>query len=102
MNEPKLAPGEWIGIGGLAITVMGTVVGGVKAMLGSRDTRLADLEKGHQAQALNLVALQTCQENTAQRLGEIHAGTTQTNMKLDAVLTALVNRQPGGRRSTDD
>lgn len=103
MSEPPhLNTGDWLGIGGLAATVVGSVVGGVKSMLGKRDERLTALENGHSEQSTQLAVLKTCQENTREHLEHIRESTRDNNDKLDLLVASLVNRLPGGRRKTDD
>jgi hypothetical protein len=102
MNDPKLDAGDWVGLGGLALAVIGSVVGGVKSMFGARDTRITNIENGHHEQVTQLAVLQTCQENTRQHLEHIRDSTRDTNDKLDLLLNTMANRVPGGQRSTDD
>lgn len=102
MSNDQLSTGDWLGIGGLAATVAGAVVGGVKGMLGKRDERITALELGHHDQTTQLAVLQTCQENTNVHLEQIRETTRDTNDKLDMVLASLANRMPGGKRRTDE
>lgn len=102
MNNDHMSTGDWLGIGGLAATVVGSVVGGVKGMLGKRDERITALEAGHHDQTTQIAIIKTCQENTKEHLEQIRETTRDTNEKLDMVLTSLANRQPGGKRRTDE
>lgn len=101
-NDPHLSTGDWLGIGGFAATVVGSVVGGVKAMLGKRDERITTLEQGHYDQVAQLTELKTCQENTKEHLGYIRRVTEGTNERLDLLMATLANRMPGGKRRTDE
>lgn len=102
MNNDHLSTGDWLGIGGLASAVVGSVVGGVKSMLNKRDERLTALETGHHDQTTQLAVLKTCQENTREHLEQIREATQGTSDKLDLVLANLANRMPGGKRRTDE
>lgn len=101
-DSPHMNTSDWLGLGGLAATIVGSVVGGVKGMLGKRDERITALETGHHDQATQLAVLRTCQENTKVHLEQIRETTRDTNEKLDMVLASLANRQLGGKRRTDE
>ena len=103
MSEaPHMSTGDWLGLGGLAATVIGSVVGGVKSLLGKRDARISQLEEGHQNQVTQLAVLQTCQENTREHLEHIREATRDTNEKLDLLVKSALDRVPGGKRRTDE
>lgn len=110
MSEPQhLNTGDWLGIGGLAATVIGSVVGGVKGMLGKRDERITALENGHKSlenghhdQTTQLAELRVCQQNTSEHLKLIRESAKDTNAKLDVLIEASLNRMPGGKRRTDE
>ena len=103
MSDPQhMSNGDWLGIGGLAATVVGAVVGGVKGMLGKRDERITTLETGHHDQTTQLAELRVCQRNTSEHLGLIRDSVKETNAKLDVLIKAALNRQPGGKRRTDE
>ena len=108
MADPaKIDVGDWLGIGGLAVTVVGSVVGGVKAMLGKRDDRLTALEQGHHDQVTQLAVLKTCQENIHFRLDEIKQeiqvsaenGADRVNDKFAQVLEAIKTSRGDSRRN---
>ena len=97
-----MSTGDWLGIGGLAATVVGSVVGGVKSLLGKRDERITQLEQGHYDQVTQLAVLQACQENTKEHLEHIREATRDTNEKLDLLVKSALDRMPGGKRRTDE
>lgn len=91
-TDPHLGTGDWLGIGGLAASVVGAIVGGVRTMLGARDARLTTLEHGHHDQTTELAVLKTCQENTRDQLAQIRETTRDTNEKIDLLVKAALHR----------
>ena len=78
MSDPQhMSNGDWLGLGGLAATVVGSVVGGVKSMLGKRDERLTKIEstvygssdqEGHDTK---LALLSADQKNVCNRISDL-------------------------------
>ena len=72
-----------VGVGGL------TMFGNAKTKI---DARLTRLEDWHHDKIAHLVALQTCQENMAERLDSIETVTRDTNMKLDNLIQVMLKK----------
>ena len=90
----KLGLGDWVMeiLGGLLVAagVGGmTMFGNAKTKI---DARLTRLEEWHHDKILHLERLQTCQENTAERLDSIETVTRDTNMKLDNLIQVMLKK----------
>ena len=94
-NDPQMSTGDWLGLGSLAAMVVGSVVGGVKGMLGKRDGRLTALEQGHNDQVTQLAVLKTSQESLHFRLDdikeEIKASAQRGAERVDGTLAQVLD-----------
>lgn len=90
----KLGLGDWaMEIAGGLLVALG--VGGMTMFSNAKakvDARLTRLEDWHHDKITQLAAVQTCQQNTAERLENIDTVTRDTNMKLDNLIQVLLKK----------
>ena len=95
MSEPTgISYGDWLAA---AVTILLAALGGIMGWIksGKKEVhdRLVYLEKNMSEHETRLAVVQTCQENTAERLTEIKETTVDTNSKvehLNETLTKLL------------
>lgn len=87
--SPTLDVGEWLGIIGALVAVVGGLVGWIHQRINLVEGEMKEWAKLNAAQDVQLERLKTCGENTAATLAEIKETAIKVNDKLDAVLLAI-------------
>ena len=104
MSESQVTVGEWIGFGMTAIlAALGGTFAGAKYGKQELTAKIETVEvqvtahilhttEKHGAQAMEIRAVQICQENTRDGLERIEATTQETNKKLDTLIQSMLNK----------
>lgn len=92
MNDPRsLDIGDWVGLAGTALLAgiggamawFRTSTAKLHARMQTVEDEMKEWDRLHAAHTTQLAVVETCQQNTAERLGKIDETTRDTNAKIE-------------------